>query len=95
MGIFVFPGHNYLGPGNNINSGDAVDTDDGIAREHDIAYENAKCPEDIHRADREAISAFCVDCWASKNWHSALGAAVITLKLCVEKLFRRVFYPKL
>ncbi len=92
---FVFPGHNYLGPGNALNSGDPVDTDDSIAREHDMAYESAECAGDVHRADKRAISSFCFDCWANKNWHSALGVIGLSLKLCFETLCMRVFYPNL
>lgn len=36
---FVFPGHNYLGPGNDLDSGKPVDTDDAAAKKHDESYD--------------------------------------------------------
>ncbi len=61
MVSFVFPGHNYLGPGNNLNSGVPVDTDDAIVRKHDKAYHEAECKSDAYRADEIAIFSFMFD----------------------------------
>nr|QHD57624.1 capsid protein [Adeno-associated virus] len=36
---FVFPGHNYLGPGNDLDNGKPVDADDAAAKKHDEAYD--------------------------------------------------------
>lgn len=95
MVCFVFPGHKYLGPGNDLDSGEPVDSDDLIAQEHDNAYELAECQEDVYRADEVAIFSFIIDWIKNKNWHSVLGALGISLKHCTEKLLNRVFYPRL
>lgn len=95
MGPFVFPGHRYLGPGNDLNSGEPVDTDDLIAQEHDHAYESARCEEDVFNADETAIFKFICDWIRNKNWHSAIGAIGLSLKHATEKLIRRVIYPRL
>lgn len=95
MGRFVFPGHKYLGPGNDLNSGDPVDTDDLIAQEHDYAYETARCEEDVFIADENAIFSFICDWFKNKNWHSAIGALGLAFKHATEKLINRVIYPRL
>lgn len=95
MGLFVFPGHKYLGPGNELDSGEPVDSDDLIAQEHDKAYDSAECQEDIYRADEIAIFSFIFDWIKNRNWHSALGALGISFKHCTEKVFNRVLYPRL
>lgn len=94
MVSFVFPGHNYLGPGNVLDSGAPVDSDDAIARKHDKAYEEAECKSDVYRADEFAIFAFMFDWVQNKNWHSAIGAICLSFKTCTERLFRTVFYPR-
>lgn len=93
--IFIFPGHKYLGPGNKLNAGPPVDTDDFIAKQHDLAYEDACTTEDVHFADKYAIFAFALDCIRKKNWHSAIGAIGLGLKHLTEVLCGRIFYPKL
>lgn len=93
--FLVFPFHNYLGPGNNLNAGLPVDTDDFIAQQHDSAYENASNKEDVYHADEKAIFAFIIDWIKNKNWHSAVGAMGLGLKHCTEMICGRIFYPKL
>lgn len=93
--IFIFPGHKYLGPGNNINAGTPVDMDDFIAQQHDIDYEYATVKEDIYHADEKAIFAFIIDWIKNKNWHSAIGAMVLGLKHFTEVICCKIFYPKL
>lgn len=93
--LLIFPGHNYFGPGNKINAGPPVDTDDYIAQQHDLAYENAKDKEDVYRADEKAIFAFIIDCIKNKNWHSAIGALGLGLKHLTEVICGKIFYPKL
>lgn len=93
--IFIFPGHKYLGPGNKLDAGFPVDSDDLIAKQHDIAYESARTTEDVHTADNEAIFAFIIDWFKNKNWHSAVGAVGLGLKHLVELISGKIFYPKL
>lgn len=91
----LMPGHKYLGPGNKLSVGSPVDTDDYIAQQHDLAYENARCKEDVHEADKKAIFAFILDCIKNKNWHSAIGAIGLGLKHVTEVICGKIFYPKL
>lgn len=94
MVLLVFPGHKYLGPGNDMDSGEPVDSDDVIAQAHDRAYEEAVCQEDIYEADEKAIFLFILDWIKNKNWHSAVGAIGLSLKNCTERLLKRVLYPR-
>lgn len=89
----LFPMHNYLGPGNPINNGPPVDTDDMIAEKHDIAYHMARGSGDIRRADVEAIKEFMADAVANNNWHAAVGAVGIGVKYLVES-GTGVIYPR-
>ena len=93
--IFLFPGHKYLGPGNELNNGAPVDSDDFIAKEHDLAYKAACTSDDVHNADKKAILAFLIDCLRNKNWHSAVGAIGLGLKHLTELVCAKIFYPKL
>lgn len=92
---FLYPGHNYLGPGNTINEGEPIDTDDAIAREHDIAYNRARNNEDIFNADNIAIEKFSKDAYDTGNIHSVVGAVGLSAKHLVEKLSNKVIYPNL
>lgn len=93
--VFVFPRHKYLGPGNDLNAGSPVDTDDFIAQHHDQNYENASNKEDIHHADEKAIFAFIIDWVKNKDWHSAVRAMGLGLKYVIEVICGKIFYPKL
>jgi hypothetical protein len=93
--LFIFPGHKYLGPGNKLNAGLPIDTDDFIAQQHDQAYENAIDKEDIYHTDENAVFAFIIDWIKNKNWHSAVGALGLGLKHLTEVSSGKIFYPKL
>lgn len=88
----LFPGHNYLGPGNDINNGEPVDSDDRIAQQHDRDYSNATNDSDIREADREAIWNFTKDALLNHNWHSGIGALGLGFKYGVESV-TGVIYP--
>lgn len=96
---FNFPGHNYLGPGNQApaqgNTAPPKDSDDLIAAEHDDNYHSAKTKEDIYNADKQAIREFGSDAINNLNWHSAVGAIGLGAKHGVERLTNQVFYPNL
>jgi len=92
--MFLFPGHKYLGPGNSVNNGEPIDSDDEIAYEHDKAYETAKTKEDIYEADRVAISSFGKSALKG-NWHSAIGFAGLGLKHLTEKASGKILYPSM
>uniref|UniRef100_A0A8D8UU63 Mitochondrial basic amino acids transporter n=2 Tax=Cacopsylla melanoneura TaxID=428564 RepID=A0A8D8UU63_9HEMI len=90
----LFPFHKYLGPGNHINNGPPVDTDDEIALQHDLAYESATTPEQVRQADLDAIAAFEANYTTTGNWHSVVGSLGLLLKYRVET-FTGILYPRL
>nr|QTE03993.1 MAG: capsid protein [Motacilla cinerea parvoviridae sp.] len=83
----LFPGHNYLGPGNPIDDAQPVDEDDRIAREHDIAYARARTREDVETADNEAIDQFA----ESGNLHGVVGALGLEVKKTWENVFGQTY----
>lgn len=89
-----FPHHNYLGPGNKMENGQPVDSDDSIALKHDQDYEQAKTAKDILKADVEAIKAFNEDWKTHDNWHSLIGKYGLLTKHSVEIKIGKIIYPK-
>lgn len=88
----LYPGHNYLGPGNELQSGKPVDKDDAIAEEHDWRYHLAQNEEDVRAADRKAIWEFLKE--GVNNPHAWVGASGLGLKYGVETL-TGVLYPRI
>lgn len=88
----LYPGHNYLGPGNPLNNGAPVDTADEIAKVHDIEYHNATSEQDIFDSDKKAIFNFSKDFVTHPNLPSLAGAAGLTIKHAVENV-TGVIYP--
>nr|QKE54881.1 MAG: capsid protein [Parvoviridae sp.] len=80
-----WPGHRYLGPGNQLDAGEPVDRDDEIAREHDIAYE--RNPNEAAAADTQAIDKFAEDFQRNLNVHSLVGAVGLQAKKSWEGIF--------
>lgn len=78
--VVSLPDHRYIGPGNTIDHIPPVDTDDAIARQHDIDYNKAQNPEDINRADDIGVIHFANDFQETGNIHSAIGAAGLGIK---------------
>lgn len=92
---YTAPNHYFLGPGNDANRPEnPVDLDDQIAKEHDIAYENAKTREDISKADDVAISDFVADAHDNHNVHSVVGAVGLKAKQALESVVGPV-YPSM
>nr|QOD39497.1 ORF1 [uncultured densovirus] len=83
--VVSFPGHHYIGPGNTITDTDPVDTDDIIAREHDIAYNNANSGSDIQEADHNSANEFLTDAIHNNNPHSVAGYIGLKTKEQIEK----------
>lgn len=81
------PGHNFLGPGSDLNSGNhPIDEDDLIAYGHDLQYQKAKSSQDIRSADRQAIGKFASDFYETGNYHSAIGAFGLGIKYAGKTL---------
>nr|QUS52535.1 VP2 [Mute swan feces associated ambidensovirus 3] len=89
--VVSLPDHRYIGPGNTVDEAPPVDTDDTIAREHDVRYEEAKTQEDIQKADEIGINEF-VDDAIEGNVHSAVGAIGLGIKKKIEQ-YTGVIYP--
>ena len=90
----LYPGHNYLGPGNELESGDPVDQADSIAQLHDYQYANARSELDVHKADLEAIGKFSKSSFESGfDLPSATGAVGLTAKKILEAQTGQVLYP--
>ena len=83
--VVSFPDHRYIGPGNTVDSAVPVDTDDEIAREHDIAYERAQTEDDIHEADKQGASEFLTDVIETGNPHSIAGYIGLKAKETIER----------
>lgn len=78
------PGHSYLGPGTKDLSAKPQDSDDVIARTHDLAYQFAKRDSDIRNADIHAINQFAAESY--RNPHAFIGAVGLGVKLAGESL---------
>lgn len=90
---FLYPGHNYLGPGNPLYNGTPVDEADKIAQKHDWAYHHAHTQEDVYSADKEAINNFYSDFLKNPNLPSLAGAVGLSIKHSTESTLDHVFYP--
>lgn len=95
------PPFKYLGPGNSLNRGPAYNLVDESAREHDIAYSQAKSKEDIYKADKSFISKsgnYIAEGISGKGSVSdtigaVLGGVGIGTKHLLEKSINKVLYP--
>lgn len=95
------PPFKYLGPGNSLNRGPAYNLVDESAREHDIAYSQAKSEEDIYKADKSFISKsgnYIAEGISGKGSVSdtigaVLGGVGIGSKHLLEKSINKVLYP--
>lgn len=90
----TLPGHEFIGPGNIVDKQEPVDKDDAIAKEHDLAYQNAKSKQDIIKADNDAINKFDADYNVNGNIHSKIGSIGLQLKTAIEHKFG-VIYPSI
>nr|QVW56839.1 MAG: putative structural protein VP1 [Phylloscopus inornatus ambidensovirus] len=88
----LFPGYNYLGPGNPLDNGEPVNEVDDIAKQHDIAYENAYTPKQINKADIDAIAKFKEHILGSHAVAATAGYTGLTAKRDYEAL-AGVVYP--
>ncbi|QOR29556.1 VP1 [Bat-associated densovirus 4] len=84
-GGYHLPGSHYIGPGTDDYSRPTKTVADAVAREHDIAYTNAKSTEDIRSADSRAISGF-IDTISKDPVQGSIGALGIGTKYAVESI---------
>lgn len=64
-----WPGHNYLGPGNELHGQSVVDSDDLLAALHDIAYNN----NDVHESDKHFARDFIFEYLNNGRIESLVG----------------------
>jgi hypothetical protein len=91
----MWQSHNYFGPGASDYSTTPIESDDGIARQHNLLYESARSFDDIHEADAKAIKEFGEDAITNVNWHSALGATALGMKYTFVGMTNKLIYPRL
>lgn len=84
---FLFPFHNYLGPGNPLDNGEPVNSADRIAQKHDWEYYYAKNQSDIEASDRNAIAAFHQD----GSFSSKVGELGLSVKYLAENVFGNIY----
>nr|QRQ90276.1 MAG: hypothetical protein 3 [Parvoviridae sp.] len=90
--VVSLPDHRYIGPGNTVDETPPIDTDDAIAREHDIAYNKAETQEDVQEADRQGANEFLTDVIHNNNVHSIAGYIGLKAKEKIESVIG-VQYP--
>jgi hypothetical protein len=95
MPQFLYPKHNYLGPGNPLENGPPVDEADRIAKVHDKDYDNATNSSDVRLADTVGIHKFGKDVLNSPNLPSLAGFVGLSLKRGFEDLIGKTIYPNL
>ena len=97
---------NYVGPGNAIDSAEAVDSIDDIAREHDLLYQAIEQSgvnlESVNSADRESgaefLSAGVNELQSGSVSSGLLGIAsgiALTGKAAAEEFVGQPIYPKM
>lgn len=89
----LYPGHNYLGPGNPTHNGKPIDDADAIAQVHDLDYSFAKSTSDVRKADTDAIWEFTKNFVKKPNLPSLAGAFGLAIKYAGESVIG-VQYPK-
>lgn len=87
----LYPGHKYLGPGNELLNGDPVDRADEIAQEHDYKYNNSDSGQDIFKSDIEGVKNFANDFVTNPNLPSLAGAVGLTAKVYFESLYGHIY----
>lgn len=85
----TWPGYNYLGPGNELDDSEPVDSADRIAYIHDILYD--VLPYDADASDRLAIDLFVEDFQDTGNWHDLLGSVGLLVKRSFESIYGQIY----
>lgn len=52
--MFVFSRHNYLGPGNLLNKGEPINSDDYFVPQQNLEYRYATNSDDVGASDKQA-----------------------------------------
>lgn len=86
---WLWPGHNYLGPGNPLENGPTKSEADKIAKVHDYAYAHAWTSEHIKEADKEARRQFAAH--AGSSIGAIAGYVGLGIKSVAEKVFGDIY----
>lgn len=94
-----FPGTKYLGPGNELNRGEALSKADRTAQIHDTQYESAKNSEDIRTADKQGQEAFNANLFEGLSepgnlqqvYQSAVGSIGLGTKRIAENFIGDIY----
>ncbi|QXD38630.1 putative coat protein [Linvill Road virus] len=89
------PKYKYLGAGNKLHNGKPYNRTDAIAEQHDWAYERARTPNDIYKADAEAINQFSEEFQRSRTLGALAGEVGLSIKSTADKLAGKPVYPDL
>lgn len=88
----LYPGYNYLGPGNDLSREDPiVNSTDFIAYVHDLEYAVAHNTRDIQEADKKAIVSFLKDFRGNGRIADLAGILGLSAKYGFEKIFGVVY----
>lgn len=90
---YTLPNSEYIGPGNPIPIGAAKNPSEQIAKEHDLAYSNAKTHSDVQSADRDAYTKFRDQYHKSGDYYAKIAQLGLQAKAGIEKVIG-VQYPK-
>lgn len=91
---FLWPQHNYLGPGNPSFNGEPVDEADRIAQAHDFNYATSFSKQDIFKSDQVAINQFKESYNSGDGGLAALaGETGLSIKHLFESTLNRTIYP--
>lgn len=89
MPNLTLPGYKYLGPGNDLFSGEPVNDADKVAQTHDWDYAQAKSKQDIFKADKSAIDSFK----NTSGFGGFIGKTGLQIKNFFEESINHTVYP--
>lgn len=90
---YTLPNSEYIGPGNPIPIGAAKNPTEQIAKDHDLAYSNAKTHSDVQSADKDAYTKFRDQYHKSGDYYAKIAQLGLQAKSKVEDIIG-VQYPR-
>lgn len=86
----TLPGHNYLGPGNNLEGKPVTNEADLIAKNHDYEYHESTHQKDISKSDGKAVKQF----ENTSGIGAFLGANILETKRLTEGITGNLYGAK-
>lgn len=84
---FLYPGTNYLGPGNQFPNGEPTSNVDRMAMRHDASYAHAATPEEVDEADAQLMQ----DAWKEGGLQGIAAAGGMAIKRTAEAAFGSIY----